>query len=66
MSSADQLPQDSGSTFGHLRPATPKQTAYRNFYNHSLACPDCEFGKTRCQQAKEKWRAYKDMPEDQR
>jgi hypothetical protein len=64
VSDDDQLlPQDSGSTFGHLRPATPTQIAYRTFYNHSLACPDCGFGKTRCDKAEELWRAYKNAQE---
>lgn len=69
MSDDDQaLPQDSGSTFGHIRRdnPTPGQVAYRAYYNHSIGCDDCGHGWTRCETAEGLWRTYQDVQRDRR
>lgn len=68
MSDDDQLPQDSGSTFGHIRPDTPIpwQAAYRAYFDHSAGCDACGHGWTRCGIAKGLWRTYKDARENRR
>lgn len=62
--SGDELPQDSGSAFGHLRRGTSSvaitgsQMAYRAYLNQRLDC-SC-WGAEMCGECELKWRAYQD------
>jgi hypothetical protein len=68
VSGDEGLPQDSGSTFGHIPHATnPEYTraqlAYRAYFDHSIGCDGCEHGWKRCETAEELWRTYKTAQE---
>lgn len=53
------LPQDSGSAFGHIPPVPDsKRAKISSFLDHSMGCKDCDYGNVRCPVAKRIWREW--------